>query len=235
MNIEKAKELIEKLITRTEARGATPSEAIQAAELAEKIAKRYGLDVPVGDQVDQVRSLTMTSVPHWAKILLWAVQTRFDVAICHTKCKPWIVQFEGPEHRTKVALWLFNAIRKDLDKQSYIAGRSSGKKAGKLLRFRNQFRLAAARKVARRLNPIVLSPERIAELKKQFEATAKKSTRKPRRLTKAEIDRIESDHLASQYGRFAGDNIKLDTNVLPGQDQLAIEQQGSFAKAEAGQ
>jgi len=221
IDTEKAKLILEKLRVRTEARGATAAEAVQAAQLAEKVARRYGLDI---NPIDGARShiISEKRLPSWVKILLWAMDRKFGIQITYRYGlgRPVEIKFVGPDHLTNVAVWLFKAIRNDLDKQSYVAARAMGKKGGALVRFRNQFRVAAAWELHARLNP---PPEAaIAEAEKRQASKSNQSRRKPKNKTMAQLQQEADDWKAMLYGTKAGKQISIDTNVLPQQDRAKI-------------
>lgn len=218
MSIQKAKRLLDRLRVRTEARGAA-AEAAQAAEFAERIAKRYGLGV--GDVPDETSHMMREKrLPKWANVLLWAIDERFGIT---TKYKtgggrPVEVVFTGPEHLTGVAVWLFKAIRKDLDDKSFIAAGAMGKVGGDRIRFRNQFRLAAAWQLHERLNPPPpQTKEQIAETKAKVEQEVKKILDKPGGIVK-----FCDDAFARKYGAECGRKIAIDTSVLPAVEQAKL-------------
>lgn len=229
MNIEKAKLLLEKLRVRTEGRGATTAEAIQAAELAEKIASRYGLDVNQTSTGSRTHRMKEKRFPKWANILLWGLDRRFDIVTRYATGGgiPVEVIFDGPEHLVKVATWLFKAIVKDLDKQSYLAARAMGCKGGDLVRFRNEFRTSACWRIYTRLNPP--TEAELIEARKQadkaIENALKQDNSKCKRMkpwTQSDSRKAALKLKARKYGVKAGDEISIDTNVLPNHQQETL-------------
>ena len=171
MNKEKANAILAKLRTRTEDRGATPAEAEQAAITAERIAKRYGLDIDPPDGESFI-DLKHKRWQWWAHNLAYCMSKRFGITgYCeHIRGKPFRVLFRGAEHRVSVAIWLFQAIQKDLDSRSYVAARSQGYRGASLTSFRNEFRNAAVAKIFERL-----FPGEVARMRIEHEAEKAKS------------------------------------------------------------
>ena len=209
---------------RTEDRGATPNEAAMAASLAEKIAKRYGLDAnPVeGESRYQIKDKRL---PRWAHVICPALEKRFGIRGSYDGGGgvPVEIVFHGPTHLTSVAAWLFRAINVDLDKRSYIQARASGLKGGDLLRFRNQFRLSAAFELSERLNPTVVDwVEPTEQQRRDAQAESEKSLDEYMRQLKAmtpkerEAERLKvlRDSMAIQSGRAFGKEVDIGTNAV---------------------
>jgi hypothetical protein len=207
MNREQAVKLLERLRMRTEARGATAAEAAAAAELAEKIIQRYGLDRNATATSTESHVLGQNRLPSYAAVLAQALIQRFkcDGDYLFVRGQRTIVRFHGPEHTCRVACWMFAAIIKDLDRLSAQYVHASGATG---LRLRNRFRLGAAWEVHWRLNP----PAQRA----LAEATEKETVRRrPRNCRRREI-RDTAEWEAVRAGREAGQQIKLSTDVLGG-------------------
>lgn len=221
MDLARAKKLLEMLRRRTEERGATPAEAAQAAELAEKIIHRYGLDEAV-QQTDHAAGVELRDkrLPGWAQTLALAIKTRFKLeASTHVRTgKPAAVSFHGPEHAVRVAVWLYAAIAKDLDCRAHWEARVLNRRGPALVTFRNQFRQSAAFEVNKRLNPEVhrRAAEEVAAM---MEAAAAKRKNRPARKCKqsaTDLDRLRRfDCEAYEAGIRAGQEVSIDTNVLP--------------------
>lgn len=235
---QKARRLLEMLRLRTQERGATASEAAQAAELAEKIMQRFGIGFK--DENAAFRcTMAQKRFPGWAKTLLSAVITRFEVRaeVATQKGKKVIVKFIGPEHRANVAAWLFVAIRSDLDKRSYMAAGAFGKKGPQLVRFRNRFRQSACFEIDRRLNPLPdcepLSEEEVERIDRECKARFAKMNEK-------QIASLVEDAKARLHGTKFGQEVSIDTNVLPSKNKsdhqlfLTCEHQSSPNRSNNG-
>lgn len=153
MNKQDAAKLLERLRLRTEARGATAAEAAAAAELAERIIQRYGLDRDSAAAGSETHVLGQNRLPSYAAVLATAMTRRFGCSGDYTwsRGERCVVRFQGPEHACRVACWLFAAVVRDLDRMAaeHVATRQV-KGAGSY-RLRNRFRLGAAWEVHRRL------------------------------------------------------------------------------------
>lgn len=237
MNREKAMEMLERLRMRTEDRGATPNEAAMAASLAEKIAKRYGLDLDPKQGKSRF-TIKEKRLPKWAAVVCVAMEKRFGVGgfFQHMQGKPAEITFTGPVHLTGVAAWLVRAIKIDLDKRSYVEARALGLKGGQLLRFRNQFRLSAAWEISDRLNPdhrVSPTSKQAKEAAEQAAGDAREMRRKYaemlRRMTpaerEAEFEKVMRDQRAISNGRAFGKEVEIGTNAVGDQsgERLRLE------------
>ena len=233
----KARDLLDKLQSRTEARGATPAEALQAAKLAERIAKRHGLDPHAERTFQSTYTTSQKTFPRWKWILAWAIRDRFGVtAECGTaKGQSAAIRFSGPEHLASVGTWLFRAIETDIDKRSYIAARALGLKGGKLRSFRLEFSRGAAREVWSRLAPRPnpkperkpMSAEERDRLRKECDDWEEKERKRLSKLSPAKLQKEIDASLARMKGRVLGKEIPIDTNVMSGGGVRRIEQQSS--------
>jgi len=235
MNRDQAKQLLERLRMRTEARGATAAEAAQAADLAEKIIRRYGLDQETDPHAPQQADVEtgQRRVPVWAIALAMGIEKRFHVASYirkHGEQRGNVV-FEGPEHRVRVACWLFRAVATDLRRACDRSAREHGRAGPALVRFRNQYLSAAAWEVYERLNP-----ERVAEMRRKIAEQAEQVARgerppsKPVKFSKRALQAASRfDRDADRCGMAAGREVSIDANVLSEPRQpaavLAIEHQ----------
>ena len=243
--VNKARDLLDKLQARTEARGATPAEALQAAKLAERIAKRHGLDLNAERTFESIYTTSQKTFPKWKCILSWAIRDRFGVTAEYGmgKGQSAAIRFSGPEHLASVAAWLFRAIETDIDKRSYIAARALGLKGGKLRSFRLEFSRGAAREVWSRLNPRPepapepkpMSAEELDRLRKESEDWDAKERKRLSKLTPTQLQKEINARLARMKGIDFGKEIPIDTNVVAGCQAKKIEQQSSGAKAEGSQ
>lgn len=226
MNREKAMEMLERLRMRTEDRGATPNEAAMAASLAEKIAKRYGLDLEA-KQGQSRFTIKEKRLPKWAVVVCCAMEKRFKINgyFRHLGGQPAEITFKGPVHLTSVAAWLVRAIKIDLDKRSYVEARAMGLKSGELVRFRNQFRLSAAWEIGDRLNPeprVAPTSKQVKEAAEQAEEDAREMRRKYaemlRRMSpaerEAEFQKVMRDQRAISNGRAFGKEVEIGTNAV---------------------
>lgn len=216
MNREQAIDLLDKLRRRTEARGATPAEAAQAAELAERIIRRYGLDGSEQPASEQSREMLERRWPPWASVLAMAIERRFDVVGRYQRGggEPCRIIFSGPEHRCRLACWLFVALAKDIRQESDREARQRGKSGPDLVRWRNDFRLTAAWELFDRLN-VKVQPKLAAapggESNHAPPAKRKSRRSKVRRLTTEQMD-------AMLAGQKCGRSLPIDTNVLGDRD-----------------
>lgn len=231
MNRDKARDLLDRLQSRTEERGATPAEALQAAELAERIAKRYGLNLNAQRKYKSTYTTAQKSFPAWKRVVGYAIRDRFKVEEKYRVIggQPAAIQFTGPEHLASVAAWLFRAIEIDIEKRSYIAARADGLKGGKLYSFRLEFSLAAAWEIHRRLNPAPKAeskpgPKELRRKCQQWEADKRKRLAK---LSKNELRKEQLAVIARMKGRQLGKEMPIDTNVVGGGEVRRIEQQCS--------
>ena len=234
MNLPKAKQLLERLRMRTESRGATPAEAVQAAELAERIAKRYGLDIETVGDVDRRYAIAEKRMPSWVNVLICALQIRFKIRAKYTvqTGKPVEIIFTGPDHLVGVSIWLFKAIRIDLHKRSTMAAGAMALKGGPMVRFKNQFKLNAVLEINRRLNPpepTTITPEELeAWLEKQNSRRKKNACKKTPKQRRKMLQRELYDMLAFEHGRKAGKQIEIDTNVIGDKsERVLIESESS--------
>jgi hypothetical protein len=207
MDREKARQLLDKLRMRTEARGATPAEAASAAALAAKIIERYGLNESNAAEVEHTHALDEKRFPRWAHVLGWAIEERFG---CSGRYQWRVGQraaivFRGPEHLARVSCWLFAAIAKDLDQRSRRAGDTHGVSGTQLRKFRNEFRKAACWEVWRRMRPP----------REQLKGAPVESPKASPRRTRKKVSRISSDDwVAIEAGMLCGREISLDTDVI---------------------
>ena len=241
----KARDLLEKLQARTEARGATPAEALQAAKLAERIAKRHGLDLNAERKFESVYTTSQKTFPRWKCILAWAIRDRFGVTAEYgtAKGRSAAIRFSGPEHLASVAAWLFRAIEAEIDKRSYMAARSLGLKGGNLRSFRLEFSRGAAREVWSRLVPRPepapdrkpMTAEERDRLRKECDDLEEKERKRLLKLSPAKLQREIYARLARMKGSDLGKEIPINTNVMGGRQVEKIEQQSSVSNAEVSQ
>ena len=217
MNIEKAKRYLEKLRAWTEARGATASEAVQAAELAEKIAERYGLDASEDADIEARIQLRYRRCPKWCVVLASAIGVRFQVEACGLRGGglPCEVMFVGAPHRANVAAWLFRSVRNEIERSAVMAAGANDMRGGDLVRFRNQFCYVAALKIHSRLNPV--SDARKLELQRQVEKENERPSRRRRSAKSLAKQSKPFDMTAHRLGMEAGKAVPLDDNALPDQ------------------
>lgn len=236
MNRNKAMEMLERLRVRTKDRGATPNEAAMAASLAEKIAKRYGLDL--NPKQGQSRfTIKEKRFPRWANVVCHAMEKRFkiDGFFQHLNGRPAEITFTGPVHLTSVAAWLVRAIKIDLDKRSYVEAKAMGLKGGQLMRFRNKFRLSAAWEISDRLNPdpefkrLNPTPEQVAKAEAEVKRDSQKYDDMLAKMTpaerQAEFERVMRDSRAIRNGRAFGKEVDIGTNAVGDQsgERLRLE------------
>lgn len=223
MNKQKAKQILEKLRLRTESRGATPAEAETAARTAERIAKRYGLDIDPIDS-EEFHELQTRRFQSWASNLGHCMGKRFGITgFSETvKGRPARIYFRGPEHLVSVAIWLFKAIESDLNKRSYVAARSQGYRGSGLTSFRNSFRESAVMKICERLFPEEIAKARIEQQQtpsdggegESFEKwKARMKKLKPNQLKKV-AERDLRAMKARKFGAECGAEIELGTNAV---------------------
>lgn len=219
MNVEKAKHLLSMLRNRTEQRGATPAEAAQAAVLAEKLIKRFGLDELSPEETEQTIELKHKIFPLWASTLAWAVRKRFK---CETTFTRQVgarstVTFRGAEHNVTVATWLFMAVGKDLHRSARVHAWKANLKGPAMVRFRNRFLNAASWEVFERLNPreveLAISEASEAVIEKPKRSCKPRKRKKP---TKQELERQLLDSQAFMSGVVAGQQVQIGTDVLGG-------------------
>lgn len=220
MTPDDAARLLDRLRMRTEARGATAAEAAAAAELAERIIKRYSLDRDATGRAIESHVCGTARMPSYAVVIAIGLCRRFGVEGDYSRQRGerCIVRFWGPEHTCRVACWLFAAVLKDLDKLSaqHVDSCRQRLNQGKRLRLRNRFRTGAAWEIFRRLNPASKRGE-------SQEADGSKSKRPRRRLRRP--DRLtEDEYMAIVAGQIAGREIQLSTDVLAGRapDRLRL-------------
>lgn len=232
--IEKAKSLLEKLRTRTIARGATAAEAAQAAELADRIIKRYGLDDIQVDQATESVLCEFKKIPRFWYSVGPAIADHFGVKVRYKRDGPSIV-FIGKPHLASVAAWLFEAIKNDIDKQSYQAAKDNGLSGGKLRSFRNEFSRSAGGRVMVRMWKLKQSPETEVEVSQaardRWDAERRRDKeRLKRRLGKMTFaqrrafERKETEKgFADELGREFGEKISIDANAVRGQEVKRLE------------
>jgi hypothetical protein len=216
MDREKAIRLLEMLRRRTEARGATAAEAAQAAELASKIAERYGLDKSNFDSVQRVGvELGQKQMPRWGIVLALAIAKRFKLQshyIAQRGLSAKVV-FSGPEHLVGVACWLFRAIeidmRRAVDREMALSAICGSDR----VRFRNEFCKSCVWAVYRRLIPVTTE----VATKQNATCVERKATKKKHKLpSKRDVD-------AWLSGTATGETIRLSTDVLGGSEPLRLE------------
>lgn len=215
MNREQAIKLLERLRVRTEARGATPAEAAQAAELAARIIERYKLD---GDE--QVRSSKGVETGQrgysaWIMFLACAVRKKFSLEsdIIRRYGERVLVRFTGPEHAVSVAIWLFRAIEIDMRRFSTEEATKLGMRGGTLVQFRNKFMETCAVAMFGRLNPPTAAEK--AEVAQYVEDQSSRRRKcKPKRLTKLQHERNVISMQAFRAGYDAAQKIQLSTDVV---------------------
>lgn len=211
MNRDQAKALLERLRMRTEARGATPAEAAQAAELAERIIRRYGLDRDAAATTEEQHELLERRWPPWATVLGMAIERRFALrgAMIRQRGERCRIAFTGPEHSCRVAVWLFRALEKDIRQSAERSAREAGRSGGDLVRWRNEFATAAAWSLFDRLNPIDAKriKSRPCVVEESPPPRRKQRGRKVRRLTTEQMS-------AMLAGSLAGRGMAIDTNVI---------------------
>ena len=218
--IERAKALLERLRVRTEARGATPAEAAAAAELVDKICRRYGLDKPSDDRSSCDRpgkagqQLEEARCPGWVMNLALCVALRFRCECGYT----WqigersTVIFTGEEHLASVAQWLFSAVYLDLRRRSHYAALAHDMKGPKRKHFRTVFCESASWEVVRRMRPPQKKPSMRELIVAQAAADAikDKPSRKPPKPKELSAD----DLIACLVGQKAGRDVSIDTNAV---------------------
>lgn len=218
MDRDKAARLLDMLRMRTEARGATPAEAAQAAELAAKIIQRYGLDDTCGKRPTQsALECGQKKRAAWIITLASAIGRRFDLNAELATCtgRNAIVRFIGPEHRVNVALWLFRAIEKDMRRMVSAECSRRGLKGGRLVRFRNQYFDSFTLTIWARLDP--RSPEQIeADAKRIRDQLQEHPRQQPTRALKRFSQMDDLDWQASRAGGAAAESISLSTSVISG-------------------
>ena len=213
MDRAKAKRLLKMLQERTEQRGATAAEAAQAAELAAKIIERYGLDAESTEKFIMSAELGEGQWRRWATLLGAGIARRFSIEVGRWKTPRGVksrVQFSGPEHQVRVAVWLFRAVEKDMRRMADAAAIARDLSGPEKLSFKNEFMLSAAWCVHTRLNP----PTE-AELTEYWEA--QRGEDRSRRSKHYEPKNAD----AFLAGAKAGEAIKLDAGVLPGEQTQA--------------
>ena len=208
MNQDDAKRLLERLRLRTESRGATAAEAAAAAELAERIIRRYGLDRHSAATVTGSFVFGQNKLPSYAAVLATGIVRRFGCEGDYrwARGERCVVRFRGPEHACRVASWLFAAVVKDLDAMAMRHVTERKVSGAVALRLRNRFRLGAAWEVYRRLNA-----EQLLETNGVGPSKASRTRRRRSRVIRdpAEWEAIEA-------GQAAGRQIQLSTDVLGG-------------------
>lgn len=226
---KKARRLLEMLRMRTEARGATPAEAAQAANLAEKLIKRFGLQSD--GKAKQETELDSKVFPTWARVLAWGICDRFELEGQYTrqKGKRAAAIFLGAEHNASVGCWLFDAVATDLQRSACNDARAAGLKGARLVVFRNAFLRAAAWEVYRRLNAKQIERRRIeAEQSAAAEGDTheprRKAKKKPRSLSKADQRAEQIRTAAMLSGIKAGREVAISADVIGDDSEtLALE------------
>lgn len=229
--IDKAKELLDKLQSRTEARGATPAEAEQAAKLAERIAKRYGLNLNTDKVFESTYTTSQNTFPRWGRVLAMAMRERFGVEsfVGTQKGQRAKVKFTGPEHLAAVAAWLYKAIELDIKKRSYCAAKAAALSGGELRSFRLEFSLGAVWQVYHRLNPpepveeLTLTDEDRERIDRYCEKWEAKEKKRLAKLSRAQLKRESRQHLARLKGQKFGKEIPIGTDVVGGREVPRIE------------
>jgi hypothetical protein len=221
MNREQAQELLEKLRRRTEERGATPAEAAQAAELAEKIIQRYHLDTQTNQTSEAETTFGENRMPRWAHILCWAIQRRMhcEGGYWNQVRRPVVIVFRGEEHRTRVAAWLFKAIAGDLEKRSRSAAEKLGFRGSQSVRYRNRFKVGAAWELYRRMVPMPPKPPENASTRAESPEKPSRRRRAPRPMSAAQF----AEFMYYQDGAEAGREISISTDVMSGGEVLCME------------
>lgn len=218
---ERAERLLARLRMRTEARGATAAEAAAAAELAERIIQRYGLDRQAAcADATETHQMPYKRMPGWACVLAMGICKYFGCEGQYTRQRGQrtSVIFHGQEHRVAVAAWLFAAVAKDLDARAVSEQRSLGKVQCSL-RWRNKFRLAAAWEVYGRMLPVQQLAEEVKSAKRQVPVRRWRNRR--------ELSALMEDNFAMVCGARCGREIDLNTNVLGRRgspDRLRLEE-----------
>lgn len=222
--IEKAKILLDKLRTRTVARGATAAEAQQAAELAEKIIARYGLHETKTEDCLESVSCGFKKIPIWWIIVGHAIARRFGVK-SRFRDRDRAASFFGPPHLASVAAWLFRAIKDDIDKNSYQSAKEAGFSGGKLRSFRVAFSLSAACRVSDRIEPIPIKDIVVtkADEERWEKQRLRRQRNKQRRLASMTIDqrreiqkKNDLKKLSREIGSKFGNEIPIETNAVGG-------------------
>lgn len=210
MTREQAIELLEKLRRRTESRGATPAEAAQAAELAERIIARYGLDAAATESCEHEEELAERRWPPYASILGMAIEKRFGLSgrMVRQPGEPCRILFIGPEHHCRVACWLFGALARDIRSRAERSARENGLSGPALVRWRNEFSTSAAWRLFDRLSP---------EAAKAIEARpcVVDDSPPPRKQRRHKVRRLTKVQMAAMIAGFeAGRVMSIDTNVI---------------------
>lgn len=210
----KAMKMLEMLRVRTEARGATPAEAEQAALMVDRICKRYGIEPADVDNNEAFFKMQTNQFPIRCYCIARCVASRFGIE--HTILKKegyrsWL-KFSGPEHLVSVACWLFKAITNDIENRSVDAGRAAGLKAHAYRTFRDKFRMSAALAVRERLAPeppleLNFTDAELIAARKRL----KKMTRSQRRKLK---DKQKLERHARQLGVQCGMEVEIGTNAV---------------------
>jgi hypothetical protein len=220
MDREKAARLLDMLRMRTEERGATPAEAAQAADLASKIIDRYGLDEATCGNAGKSESAVecgQKAYSDWINTLASAICQRFELTakVVTRTGRNAIVRFVGPEHRVRVALWLFRAIEKDMRRMAAAECSRRDLSGGKMVRFRNQYFDSFSLTIWSRLDP--RTPEQIEAAHKELRERLEKLPKPIRPCNIKHYSHMnELDWEASRAGDAAAESIELGTDVLPG-------------------
>ncbi len=226
MTREKAIKLLEMLRCRTEARGATPAEAMQAAKLSADIIERYQLD----DQpIDRQKGIEMGEGGNrsWMNLLAGGIRKRFQLkSAVIIKCKGQYskVRFTGPEHAVGVACWLFRAIEVDMRKMASLECIRRDLYGAAKLRFRNAFMVSCACAIYERLAPIVVTDIVVPV---DCKPKRRRKCKRKKRLKNSDVRKLMQARDAHFVGFKAGESIKLNTDVLPGSKQLLLTHAGA--------
>ncbi|MBP87009.1 MAG: hypothetical protein CMJ64_09890 [Planctomycetaceae bacterium] len=227
MNRERAIKLLEMLRRRTEARGATPAEAAQAVELAERLMKRYGIEVrDVESESKATSSMEMQTkvCPWWARLIIFGIERRFklkDTAYRRRTGRNAVVSFVGAEHIASVAAWLFRAIVNDIVTRAEKQARRVGVRGSSLIKFRT----SASLELLDRLNPRT-EQQRIAAAELAEEQRESQCSRKVKPLSPEEL-------LAIVGGAEAGRDVSIAANAVGG-DRTALLSHARLGRIRSG-
>ena len=225
MNRAKAIKLLDMLRRRTEANGATPAEAMQAVELAEKLMKRYKINADDVVESDEPTSSSMELqsklCPWWASLLAFAIERRFklkETRVLRRVGKNAVVSFVGAQHVASVAAWLFAAIANDVVTRATRQAREAKVAGGALVKFRNQFCQSAALELYERLNPPT-EQQRIAWRQRAEEESESRCSRRRER----EVKPLSREELLAMYqGAAAGRDVSIDTNAISSGEPIPL-------------
>jgi hypothetical protein len=226
MKREQAIKLLERLRMRTEQRGATPAEAAQAAELAQKIIARFNLSCE--EQIEAAKCVETGQKQRgkWIELLGGALRKKFCLNRAEgirTSAKNYLVRFQGPEHAVSVACWLFRAIELDMRKLAAFEAIKLDLKGADLVRFRSEFMYSCAARIYVLLNPWT------EEEQARFDAIMEEDDckpSKPKKLTALQLKQSLVAMQAARAGYHAAEQIKLGTDAVGGRsrEQLLLGQ-----------